>query len=199
MKLSPFEDGDVCVRYNLDGQPASIRLNAKSRDANNRFIIRKIETGQHLFSRPLLSFRFLSHLQIMTDLSEWKPEYSVGNRTLDLQHKKLLALCKRVSSYKCNRSKASIDEFHGILNDLAFYASKHFETEEQVLRQIGYPMLSSQKEQHDGYSETLVEFLLSAINGNIDNTALHDYLEKWWINHILISDMEYSAFLKENT
>ncbi len=132
----------------------------------------------------------------MTDLSAWKPEYSVGSHTLDSQHKKLLELCKRVSSYKCDQSKASIHEFHGILNDLAFYATKHFETEEQVLRQIGYPKLSAQKEQHDGYSERLVEFLMDAIGGNIDKSALHNYLEQWWINHILVSDMEYSDFLK---
>lgn len=133
---------------------------------------------------------------MMSDLSEWKPEYSVGNRTLDSQHKKLLELCKRVSSYECDRSKASIDAFHAILNDLAFYARKHFETEEQVLRQIGFPKLSEQKEQHDGYSEILVEFLLAAIGGTIDKSALQNYLENWWINHILVSDMEYSDFLK---
>lgn len=132
----------------------------------------------------------------MNDLSEWKAEYSVGNPTLDLQHKRLLDLCKRVSTYQCDQSKTSILAFHGILNDLAFYASKHFETEEQVLRQIGYPKLSEQKEQHDGYSETLVDFLLAAINGNIDKCALQNYLEGWWINHILVSDMEYSDFLK---
>lgn len=82
------------------------------------------------------------------------------------------------------------------MNDLAFYARKHFETEEQVLRQIGFPKLSEQKEQHDGYSEILVEFLLAAIGGTIDKSALQNYLENWWINHILVSDMEYSDFLK---
>jgi hemerythrin len=133
----------------------------------------------------------------MIDLSEWKPEYSVGNQTLDLQHKRLLELCKRLSAYECDMSKHSIDAFHVILNDLAFYASKHFETEEQVLRQIGYPKLPDQKKEHEQYGEKLIEFLFAAMNGQIDKTTLQDYLETWWINHILVSDMEYSNYLKQ--
>lgn len=132
----------------------------------------------------------------MIDLSAWKPEYSVGNRTLDMQHKRLLELCKRVSNYQCDKSKAGIDAFHVILNDLVFYATKHFEIEEQVLREIGYPKLSEQQQEHDEYSEKMVDFLLAAIGGEIDKTSLQAYLEKWWIDHILVSDMEYSDFLK---
>lgn len=135
----------------------------------------------------------------MIDLSVWKPEYSVGNQTLDMQHMRLLELCVRVSNYQCDKSKASMDAFHVILNDLAFYATKHFETEEQVLRQVGYPKLSVQQQEHDEYSDRLVEFLLAAIDGEIDKPALQDYLERWWIHHILVSDMEYSDFLKHNS
>ena len=76
---------------------------------------------------------------------EWKPEYSVGSKTLDIQHQKLLMLCKRVSDYQCDSSKRSIETFHSILNDLAFYAKKHFQTEEDVLRLNGNPKLDEQK------------------------------------------------------
>lgn len=134
----------------------------------------------------------------MIDLSVWRPEYSVGHQTLDLQHKRLLKLCERVSSYQCDKSKASIDAFHVILNDLAFYATKHFETEEQVLQQTGYAKLSVQKMEHDEYSDKMVEFLIAAIGGDIDKVALQRYLESWWVNHILVSDMEYSDWLKQS-
>lgn len=132
----------------------------------------------------------------MPDLSEWKPEYSVGNRTLDLQHQRLLALCKRVSSYMCDGTRASVDAFHVILNDLAFYAKKHFETEEMVLAQIGYSKLSDQREEHDAYREKMIEYMFSAMHGSIDKVSLQDYLETWWIKHILVSDMDYSEALK---
>lgn len=135
----------------------------------------------------------------MEDLPKWRPEYSVGHATLDSQHKRLLELCDKVSSFKCDRSKASLDSFHLILNDLACYATTHFETEEQVLRHVGYPKLQEQKKDHDEYGDKLVEFLFSAMSGETDKSSLLDFLHKWWLNHILHSDMEYSDYLKQHS
>lgn len=130
----------------------------------------------------------------MADLSEWKPQYSVGNTTLDSQHQKLLRLCKRVSEYLCDGTKASIETFHSILSELAFYADKHFELEEDVLRRVGYPHLQQQIQEHNAYREWLTEFLFVAMEGNIDKSSLQNYLEKWWLTHILDSDMQYAAY-----
>ncbi len=135
----------------------------------------------------------------MPDLSEWRPEYSVGNLTLDIQHQRLLALCKRVSAYEFRRDKSSLEEFHSILNELASYATKHFQTEEDILRRVGYPGLADQKREHDAYSENLVEFMFDAINGEPDKASLLSYLESWWIDHILVSDMAYRAYLLRNS
>jgi len=128
---------------------------------------------------------------------EWIPDYSVGNRTLDTQHQTLLQICRNVSSYRCDDSKASILEFHTILNDLAFYATRHFETEEDVLRRVGYPALEAQQADHAHYNECLVDFLYDAINGKIDRDALEEFLGKWWVNHILLSDMHYSEYITQ--
>ena len=133
----------------------------------------------------------------MVDLSEWKPEYSVGNRTLDSQHQKLLQLCKCVSQYLCDGTKASIETFHSILSELAFYADKHFELEEEVLRRVGYPHLQQQIQEHNAYREWLTEFLFVAMYGNIDKPSLQKYLEQWWISHILDSDMQYTDYLNK--
>jgi hemerythrin len=126
---------------------------------------------------------------------EWKPEYSVGNRALDTQHQKLLQICKTVSSYQCDGSKSSILDFHSILNDLAYYATRHFEAEEDILLRAGYPALEEQQEEHAQYNECLVEFLCDAINGKIERDALEAFLGKWWVNHILLSDMHYSSYV----
>lgn len=129
----------------------------------------------------------------MLDLSEWKPEYSVGHTTLDAQHKKLLQVCRRVSTYRCDGTKASIEAFHSILSELAFYADKHFASEENLLRQIGFPHLQQQIEEHDAYREWLTEFLFLTMNGKIDKSSLQNYLESWWLSHILASDMQYAS------
>ena len=128
---------------------------------------------------------------------EWKPEYSVGNEMLDNQHQQLLKICKEVSSYRCDGSKTSVLDFHSILNDLAFYATRHFEAEEELLRRAAYPALEDQLTEHAEYNERLVDFLYDAINGKIDRDALEGFLGRWWVNHILLSDMRYSGFMKK--
>lgn len=133
----------------------------------------------------------------MIDLSEWKPEYSVGNTTLDSQHKKLLQLCKRVSSFQSDGSKESREAFHSILSELAFYADQHFALEEDVLRRVDYPQLPAQIQEHNAYREWLTEYLFIAMNGNIDPSSLQHYLEEWWLKHILLSDMEYAPYLSK--
>lgn len=133
----------------------------------------------------------------MNNSYEWKPEYSVGNEMLDTQHQQLLQICKDVSGYRCDGSKSSILDFHSILNDLAFYATRHFEAEEDVLRRVGYPALESQLAEHAQYNESLVDFLLDAINGKIDRDALEGFLGLWWVKHILLSDMHYCDYVKK--
>ena len=132
----------------------------------------------------------------MSNLSEWKPEYSVGNTTLDSQHRKLLELCHRVSHYQCDGTKSSIDNFHSILSELAFYADQHFALEEDVLHRVGFPDLDQQIQDHDAYREWLTEFLFTTMDGKVDKSALQEYLEQWWIGHILDSDMQYSDYFK---
>lgn len=127
---------------------------------------------------------------------DWRPEYSVGNDTLDSQHIMLLELCKRVSGYVCDGSKTSIKAFQSILNELVAYASMHFQTEERMLEQAGYPMLVNHKASHDKYSDTMVEYLIESIDGGINSSALSEFLKQWWLNHILVSDMDYRDYVK---
>ncbi|MBL8430208.1 MAG: bacteriohemerythrin [Dechloromonas sp.] len=133
----------------------------------------------------------------MINSYEWKPEYSVGDETLDTQHKQLLKICKHVSDFRCDGSKNSVLDYHSILNDLAFYATRHFEAEEALLRRVGYPALEKQQTEHAEYNETLVNFLYDAINGKVDRDTLEGFLGRWWVNHILLSDMHYSDYVKQ--
>ena len=143
----------------------------------------------------IMKLNFIAIGNAVIDLSEWKPEYSVGNATLDAQHKKLLQICKSVSQYQCDGSKTSTEAFHSILSELAFYADRHFELEEDVLRRIGFPDLQQQIQEHNTYREWLAEFLFSTIYGNIDKPSLQSYLEQWWVSHILDSDMQYTPII----
>jgi hemerythrin-like metal-binding protein len=133
----------------------------------------------------------------MLDLLCWKNEYSVGNTTLDNQHKNLLKICKMISLYELDGSRESIGNYQSILNDLADYAGTHFHTEEEILTQANYPLIEDHAAEHMDYIDKLTDFLLSATHGVVDKQGLAQYLDAWWINHILESDMAYSHYLKK--
>ncbi len=123
----------------------------------------------------------------------WLPAYSVGNETLDRQHRQLLKLCNLATDCMESNSQESRGDFHLILNDLATYTQTHFQTEEAILRQHGYPELETHRAEHLAYQIRLTDFLLEATQGKIDRTALYQYLSAWWREHILNSDMQYSS------
>jgi hemerythrin len=126
---------------------------------------------------------------------QWKFGYSVGNSTLDEQHKRLLHLCKQAVSCMADETKEGTRQFHDILNELAAYVDKHFRTEEALLRKCGYPLLDQHAEEHLEYQKKLTDFLWSATLGEINKAELHRYLSIWWSDHILGADKRYSSFI----
>ena len=127
-------------------------------------------------------------------LPEWTPEFSVGSKTLDDQHKIILQICARIHALS-KTDPDYLDKLHIALNDMSEYASKHFRDEERILRDANYPELELQRLEHENYHELLTELLVDAINGTPDAAKMSNFLEKWWVDHILNSDMKYKPHL----
>ena len=82
---------------------------------------------------------------------------------------------------------------------MSLYASKHFKTEEELMKTHNYPECSSQQEQHKQFREkviTLSNEVVSykeSIPGDfLDKVTI--YLRDWWMHHIQSSDMQYKEF-----
>jgi hemerythrin len=127
---------------------------------------------------------------------QWDDRYSVGNATLDLQHRKILELCARAIDCLDNDTDASDEQAHLILNELQSYVEIHFRTEEQILSACHYPKLAEQKAEHFEYSQQLAEFLYAATQGLIDKAGICLFLSAWWRGHILESDKQYSDYVR---
>ncbi len=124
----------------------------------------------------------------------WDESYSVGHVVLDNQHKKLLRACNELALCADEDSPSSNAEFHEILNDLSKYAREHFTTEEQILKDIEYPGLEAQVEEHFQYIEQLTRILTQATMGLLDKKGTLRFLLAWWKEHVLESDMQYKSF-----
>ena len=125
----------------------------------------------------------------------WNPSYSVGNATLDKQHRKLLELCSQVADCVDDDAPGSSDRFHMILNDVGDSVFQHFKTEEAYLSKRDYPRLAEHKAEHRGFLSQLAQFVLVAGTGVMDRAGLYQILTEWLSAHMLGSDMQYRDFL----
>ena len=128
---------------------------------------------------------------------QWQAAYSVGNETLDNQHKTLLKICRTMGECVANQTKGGDSLFHEILNDLSVYSKVHFRTEESLLRLSEFPDTIAHIAGHDRYFEWLAELAFEALNGNIKKDDLQARVVSWWVNHICNSDMAYRPFLQK--
>ena len=121
----------------------------------------------------------------------WQDAWSVGNETLDNDHKQLIEIINRV-----NHSHVSGEDAVWVLNDLRNYSKYHFEREEKLMEAAGIPGLVEHKKKHAMFVEWLGSLQrtvnLPEARFVIFDTA-NDYLRGWLENHILHTDMEYKG------
>jgi hemerythrin-like metal-binding protein len=123
----------------------------------------------------------------------WSDTYSVGVKEIDAQHKMLLDILNALN--RANQGMLSERKVHHLLweklEELNEYAAFHFMTEE-TLMQEHLPADSSMARhisQHRQYWVSISDFKQQARNDETKILALLvDFLNSWWIEHILKAD-----------
>lgn len=86
---------------------------------------------------------------------EWKEEYEVGHEVIDKQHKFMMVTAQ--SLLDAMRSGDKSMNPGETVDLLLVYASKHFITEEQLMRECSYPDLKSHIVEHERFAETALK------------------------------------------
>jgi len=130
------------------------------------------------------------------DPIEWIDEFSVGNLTLDTQHKKLIHMINQLCRHQDIVDFESISELQ---SNLLEHANSHFRSEEAYMEKIEYDELESHKQQHHQFKEKNAEFCLRVMNHDplVCNEMLN-FLPAWWIHHILKMDLGYKHFCEQH-
>ncbi len=124
----------------------------------------------------------------------WEDRYSVGIKSIDDDHKKLIHLINNLQTaidYKTDNQfeKQTLDE-------VIDYTKYHFAREEDLMEQNEYSDFVAHKAQHakmiDKVSE-LAQAYEKGESGAIESLLM--YLKSWLINHINGTDQEYSEYL----
>ncbi len=127
---------------------------------------------------------------------QWSTDFEIGHKVVDLQHKKLVemvnALGASVGQDTANASMATV------LKELVDYTKYHFQTEEQLMREIGYPELEQHIEKHKRLVSEVVQILSDLKEDRpVTITNLLNFLSHWLVDHILAEDTRIGKYLRE--
>jgi hemerythrin-like metal-binding protein len=123
----------------------------------------------------------------------WNSEASVGNRTLDKQHQKLLFLSRCALSFftatPINHAKCRV-----VLQDLEALLKEHHALEEKLLALNHFPGLESHAAEHRQDREHLSELLAQALELPEQANRIAALLGEWTNRHLLCTDLSCSAY-----
>lgn len=126
----------------------------------------------------------------------WKPEYSVGVKVLDIQHKIMFSLANELFSAE-KEHNVKISRYH--LTKLIEYAELHFTTEEDLLEMFDYRELKAHQQKHAKLINQLFQLHQKMVYEGIDIfPELTKLTENWITEHLLGADRDYVRFFKEN-
>ena len=125
---------------------------------------------------------------------KWKDSYSVGIKSLDQQHRRLLELINKLSGIDPETKDKK--KIFSVLNALAEYAQAHFDSEESYLSKYEYPNLAQQQREHVAFTAEVFRLAqkLEQAEPGIHSEVIN-FTKDWYISHILGTDREYIDFL----
>ncbi len=129
--------------------------------------------------------------------AEFTNNLVTGNKTIDSQHKELIAkINDLLSALETSQSQSTAMRMLNFLND---YVEYHFEAEENLQKEVGYPGLADHQAQHAALKQTVAD-LTEMLNEEEGATpAFVDQLNKkvieWLYKHIEGYDRSVAEYI----
>ena len=127
-------------------------------------------------------------------LIRWEKKLELGNALIDTQHRIMLVLCRKLDiAIKTQQTEQTI---RFVILELKKFTEFHFISEENLMREIGYPDLSEHAFIH---TELLMQLngMMSKINNHSDvPDDLLGFLNRWLMKHIVDEDFKIAKYAK---
>lgn len=124
---------------------------------------------------------------------EWSPQYEVGIRFMDGQHRQMIELVNRV--LEGVHQGEDLEDLVAVLRDLVRLTEHHFRAEETRMAELG-----ADADHHRGEHRDLLENL-RGFTDRLDADTVGGcsaFLRDWLLRHIESTDRPFAAFLREH-
>ncbi len=128
----------------------------------------------------------------------WNETLSVGVKTLDDDHKKLVDMINElVDGITSNRRQESLSQ---ILDKLIHYTRFHFRREEEYFARTGYTAAAHHASEHRELIRQVTDLQARFRSGGASLLSLEvmKFLKEWLVHHIMVEDKNYRAHLNAN-
>ena len=127
---------------------------------------------------------------------EWNASVQVGHPQVDSEHKQIVDMYNKLVDERASGAEVDLGES---LIFLANYVKTHFDSEEGLMTEAGYPGHGDHHAAHDALLadvEHRVQAFLSGEDADVDE--LVSFLRDWLINHIQGHDAAFVGWLQEH-
>jgi len=129
---------------------------------------------------------------------EWKDNYSVGIKSIDAQHKKLLDFTNALFDSIEEGTKNTNTVFRQTIKDSVNYVKTHFAYEEKLMYKHSYPEYKEHKKAHDEFIKKILDEVVKYEKGdNFVPTRFLHFLRDWYLEHIAVVDKNYANFFQD--
>ncbi|RAU22091.1 cyclic nucleotide-binding protein [Paramagnetospirillum kuznetsovii] len=125
----------------------------------------------------------------------WRDDYSVNIQRIDNHHRRLIQMSNRLID--ASRKGKADAEMAEAMDFLMGYAMYHFAEEEALLELYGYPEQPGHAAKHKRLLAQIRELEERLVAESMPADELLAFLHDWIVNHILVEDRRYSAFVNE--
>ena len=131
----------------------------------------------------------------------WRQDFATGVAIIDDQHRELIKMLNEASTQLTDRSPLA--DVARIVQGLLSYAGYHFSTEEKLMAEHGYEKhraapAAQHIKAHRDFAEKVVAVKAQIDAGQgIPKADLESFLNNWLTDHILHTDKEFGAFIRD--
>lgn len=130
---------------------------------------------------------------------EWTKKLETGIDKIDDQHRKLIDIINKLHEFIIEKNDVST--IQDAIVDLKLYTIFHFNTEEKMFTKYDYKEedFESHIKGHKAFTDEIAHYM-SADTATQQSLGEHllKYLKEWLTGHILVSDMKFASFMKQN-
>jgi len=120
-------------------------------------------------------------------LLEWKPEYSVGNPSIDHEHEHMIQQINYL--YEQLTQPLDSDNVEAILGEIHADISAHFALEERLMRKTGYAEYEDHKADHEDLLDQVLDLMDCFFeNPEAGQSLLRMKLSDWFSHHFASFD-----------